>query len=52
MGIWQAFEEDVPDCGRLVRGEEVVNADLFGALWSLLVRDCNFDPVNFSKISR
>jgi len=50
---WKAVEGELPYQGGLARGEEAVTADQFGALCSLLYRDCGFyPPPLLSKISR
>lgn len=40
MDGWRAFEGEVPYRGGLKRGREIVTADQFGALCSLIERDC------------
>lgn len=49
---WRAVEGEAPYQGGLVRGEEVVIADQFGASCSLLYRNCDPSPPLLSKISR
>jgi len=49
---WRAISGEAPYKGGLVKGEETVTADQFGALCSLLYRDCEPYSSIISKISR
>jgi hypothetical protein len=49
---WRAITGEAPYQGGLVKGEQAVTADQFGALCSLLYRDCELNSPIISKISR